>query len=151
MPGLPGSLLPAGACAARDWNGTSEFPRACYRMLPPPCATGTGLSSSIIRTRGRFASDPADVGPSNELCHTTDGSTRAEIRLIVLFQLYFFPPSTVSAGCTTFVSAVLFFFRSVPVLFFPPFFLFAISRREEFNFFSEDSGEFFSGKFQTNA
>ena len=22
MPGLPGSLLPAGACAARDWNGT---------------------------------------------------------------------------------------------------------------------------------
>lgn len=30
MPGLPGSLSAAGACAARDWNGASEFPRACW-------------------------------------------------------------------------------------------------------------------------
>lgn len=56
------SLRLDGACAARDWNGTSEFPRACYRMLHP--AAPTGLSSSIIRTRGRSASDPSQCRAS---------------------------------------------------------------------------------------
>lgn len=75
------SLRLDGACAARDWNGTSEFPRACYRMLHP--AAPTGLSSSIIRTRGRSASDSrANVEPRNELCHATDVPTDAKIRLI---------------------------------------------------------------------
>lgn len=29
--------------AARDWNGTSEFPRACYRMLLPSEPQRTGI------------------------------------------------------------------------------------------------------------